>query len=152
VRVLLDESVPRRFAHLILGHEVATVVDHGWAGLRNGEPLDRASGEFDVFVTVDKNLPRPRTGTIHHEMANVVNRSRLDRQGRLVIPARVRAAAGLAPGSALAVRVSHGRVIVEPLEAIERKMWRAAARAKAGDATSELLADRRREAERDSSS
>ena len=75
----------------------------------------------------------------------MVNRTRLDRQGRLVIPARVRAAAGLVPGSALSVRASHGRVIVEPLDAIERKMWRAAARARPGDATSDLLEDRRRE-------
>ena len=78
----------------------------------------------------------------HHEMGNMVDRSRLDRQGRLVIPARVRAAAGLTPGSALSVRASHGRVIVEPLDAVERKMWRAAARARPGDATSELLEDR----------
>ena len=42
-------------------------------------------------------------------MANVVGRSTLDRQGRLVIPARVRAAAGLSPGSPLGVRASHGR-------------------------------------------
>jgi len=79
-------------------------------------------------------------------MANVVDRSTLDRQGRLVIPARVRAAAGLSPGSPLGVRASHGRVIVEPLDAIERKMWRAAARGRQGDATAELLEDRRREA------
>lgn len=47
------------------------------------------------------------------------------------------------------MRASHGRVIVEPLDAIERKMWRAAARARPGDATSELLEDRRREADGD---
>jgi len=76
----------------------------------------------------------------------MVDQTRLDRQGRLVIPARVRAAAGLTPGSPLGVRASNGRVIVEPLAAIERKMWRAAARARPGDATSELLDDRRREA------
>ena len=66
-----------------------------------------------------------------------------------MIPARVRAAAGLTPGSALAVRASHGRVIVESLDAIERKLWRDAARAKRGDATAELLADRRREVQRE---
>ncbi len=64
-----------------------------------------------------------------------------------MIPARVRAAAGLTPGSLLGVRASNGRVIVEPLDAIERKMWRAAARARPGDATSDLLDDRRREAD-----
>ncbi|MEP7378020.1 MAG: AbrB/MazE/SpoVT family DNA-binding domain-containing protein [Chloroflexota bacterium] len=72
-------------------------------------------------------------------------RTRLDGQGRLVIPARIRAAAGWTPGSTLAVRVSHGRVIVEALDSIERKMWRAAGRGPRGDATAELLADRRRE-------
>lgn len=45
------------------------------------------------------------------------------------------------------MRASHGRVIVEPLDTIERKMWRAAARARPGDAASELLEERRREAE-----
>jgi len=78
-----------------------------------------------------------------------VQRSRLDRQGRLVVPARVRAAAGLIPGAALAVRASHGRVIVEPLDVIEGKMWQVAARSRPGDATTELLEDRRREAERE---
>jgi hypothetical protein len=58
VRVLLDESVPRPLAALLKGHDVTTVGQHGWAGIRNGELLERASAEFDVLVTVDKNLPR----------------------------------------------------------------------------------------------
>jgi hypothetical protein len=29
----------------------------GWNGLRNGELLSRASGEFDVFLTVDQGIP-----------------------------------------------------------------------------------------------
>jgi hypothetical protein len=28
----------------------------GWAAIENGELLTLASGEFDVFVTVDRNL------------------------------------------------------------------------------------------------
>jgi predicted nuclease of predicted toxin-antitoxin system len=58
VRVLLDESVPRRLSTLISGQDVITVAEHGWSGMRNGELLELASREFDVFVTVDKNLPR----------------------------------------------------------------------------------------------
>jgi hypothetical protein len=57
VRVLLDESVPRPLARLLEGHEVETVGDFGWQGMRNGELLARASSDFDVFVTVDRNLP-----------------------------------------------------------------------------------------------
>lgn len=58
MRILLDESVPRPLSSLIVGHDVTTVVGHGWAGMRNGELLERASQDFDVFVTVDKNLPQ----------------------------------------------------------------------------------------------
>lgn len=93
---------------------------------------------------------RGMTCYLHHDMRDLVERSRLDRQGRLVVPARLRAAAGLTPGTVLAVRASRGRLIVEPLDVIERTMWRAAARARPGDATAELLEDRRREAGRDS--
>jgi hypothetical protein len=28
----------------------------GWSGIRNGELLQLAAGEFDAFITVDKNL------------------------------------------------------------------------------------------------
>lgn len=29
----------------------------GWAGVQNGKLLALAAGEFDAFITVDKNLP-----------------------------------------------------------------------------------------------
>lgn len=80
-----------------------------------------------------------------HRMAGVVERSRIDGQGRVVVPARVRAEAGLMPGTSLAVRTSRGRVILESLDSIERKMWRLAERSGGGDATTDLLEDRRRE-------
>jgi hypothetical protein len=28
----------------------------GWSGIKNGELLQLAAGEFDAFITVDKNL------------------------------------------------------------------------------------------------
>jgi len=57
VRVLLDECVDRRLVDDIEGHDVVTVPDAGWAALQNGELLARAQGEFDAFITVDRNLP-----------------------------------------------------------------------------------------------
>jgi len=55
VRVLLDESVPRKLARA--GHEVHTVVQLGWSGTKNGELLRRAAAEgFGVLVTTDQNL------------------------------------------------------------------------------------------------
>jgi len=57
VRVLLDEALPHDLADELPGHEVRTVSGRGWAGLENGELLRRAHAEFDVFVTMDQNLP-----------------------------------------------------------------------------------------------
>jgi hypothetical protein len=56
MRILLDESLPRKLALEISGHEVQTVPKLGWAGLKNGELLRRASPNFDVLITGDRNL------------------------------------------------------------------------------------------------
>ena len=56
MRILLDEDLPRRFATLLVGHEVSTVQRRGWAGIKNGKLLGLAGAEFDVFVTMDSNL------------------------------------------------------------------------------------------------
>jgi hypothetical protein len=57
VRALLDECVDRRLAESISGHDVKTVPEAGWAGIKNGELLSRAQQAFDALVTVDRNLP-----------------------------------------------------------------------------------------------
>ena len=57
MRVLLDEQLPRHLARELRGHEVSTVQQKGWAGLKNGELLRRAAGAgFEVFLTADRNL------------------------------------------------------------------------------------------------
>ena len=56
MKVLLDESLPKRLKFLFAGHQVLTVPEQGWAGMKNGELLKLAESEFDVFVTVDQNL------------------------------------------------------------------------------------------------
>jgi len=56
MRVLLDECVPRALRHELPGHDVKTVAEAGWAGVKNGELLQQASGEFDVLLTVDRNF------------------------------------------------------------------------------------------------
>ena len=37
MRLLLDESVPYRFRRALPGHEVRTVVEMGWSGVKNDE-------------------------------------------------------------------------------------------------------------------
>ena len=56
MRVLLDECVPRALRNDIPGHEVKTVAEMGWAGVKNGELMRLAAGQFDVLLTVDRNL------------------------------------------------------------------------------------------------
>jgi predicted nuclease of predicted toxin-antitoxin system len=58
MRILLDACVPRRLANELLGHEVRTVPEMGWADLDDGPLLNVMAGLFDVLVTVDKNLPK----------------------------------------------------------------------------------------------
>ena len=57
-RVLLDENVDRQLKSLFDADlDVLTVQERGWDGLKNGELLRTAATEFDVFVTMDRNLP-----------------------------------------------------------------------------------------------
>ncbi len=56
MRVLLDECVPRALRRELPGHQVKTVAEAGWAGVKNGELLQLAAREFDLLVTVDSNL------------------------------------------------------------------------------------------------
>lgn len=57
MRLLLDESVPRRLRRALPTHTVKTAVEMGWGGMKNGALLARAAEEFDAFITVDQNLP-----------------------------------------------------------------------------------------------
>lgn len=57
MRVLLDENLPQHLRHYFSGHDVATVGYMGWRGYENGDLLDIAQTEFDVMVTMDRNLP-----------------------------------------------------------------------------------------------
>lgn len=56
MKLLLNECIDRRLTRDLAGHEVKTVPQMGWAGIKNGELLTLAEKEFDVFITVDRNL------------------------------------------------------------------------------------------------
>lgn len=57
MKLLLDECVVRDLKRDLVGHEVSTVVEAGFGGLENGQLLRAASSQFDVLITVDRNLP-----------------------------------------------------------------------------------------------
>ena len=54
--VLLDECLPKKLKHELSGHEVWTVPERKWAGLKNGALLRRAAKHFDVMITFDHSL------------------------------------------------------------------------------------------------
>ena len=56
MRVLLDEQLPIDLASQLHGHAVQTVVGRGWAGIKNGELLNRMSGHYDVLITMDRGI------------------------------------------------------------------------------------------------
>ena len=56
MRLLLDECVPKRLKRQLHSHEVKTVQDMGWAGIKNGALLRLADGQFDALLTVDQGI------------------------------------------------------------------------------------------------
>ncbi len=41
---------------MLYGHQVDSVVGLGWVGLKNGPLLQRMRGQYDVLLTMDRNL------------------------------------------------------------------------------------------------
>jgi predicted nuclease of predicted toxin-antitoxin system len=56
MRILLDESIPRKFGFLLSDHFVRTVQQMGFGGLVNGKLLKAASSDFDVLISGDQNM------------------------------------------------------------------------------------------------
>jgi predicted nuclease of predicted toxin-antitoxin system len=59
MKILVDECVPKALKRFLEanGHECQTVQEAGWGGKSNGELLNLAEQKFEVFVTLDTNLP-----------------------------------------------------------------------------------------------
>ncbi len=56
MRVLIDECVPRKLGRDLQGHVVATAQQARLGGSSDARLLQAARADFDVFVTVDRNL------------------------------------------------------------------------------------------------
>jgi len=57
MKVLLDECVDCRLLRDLADHEAKTLKQVGWEEIDDGELLRLAARHFDVFITVDKDLP-----------------------------------------------------------------------------------------------
>jgi hypothetical protein len=55
--LLLDENLPKRLKQDFPGHQIFTVKERGWSGLKNGVLLNKLiENKFDGIITFDKNL------------------------------------------------------------------------------------------------
>lgn len=99
MRVLLDEQMPTGLVAELTGHEVRTVGQLGWKGLENGQLLARAAGQFDVLISMDKNLPIEQDIT-QYRVGVVLLRAFSNRieSIRPLVPAIQRALAAVRPG------------------------------------------------------
>ena len=56
MKVLLDACTPRPLRQFLPGHFVRTAQEVGWGGLKNGDLLREAEGQFEAFISTDQNL------------------------------------------------------------------------------------------------
>jgi predicted nuclease of predicted toxin-antitoxin system len=57
MRILLDHNTPAPLRYWLLGHQVETAYERGWAELTNGKLLSEAENAgFDAVVTTDKGI------------------------------------------------------------------------------------------------
>lgn len=105
MRVLLDESLPRHLGRELVGYDVQTVAQQGWAGTKDRELLviARQAG-FEAFVTADQNLPYQLT-LADSGLAVVIVVARTNRLVDLtpLVPGILRALATARPGQSLIV-------------------------------------------------
>ena len=106
MRVLLDECLPRKLWRDLVGHDVRTVPQQGWAGKRNGELLALMNqAGFEVLITVDQNLVHQQNlkavGVALIVMIAARNKLALLRP---LVPAVLTALQTIQPGDAVEVR------------------------------------------------
>ncbi len=58
MRVLVDHNPPAPLRYWLIGHQVETAYERGWAELSNGALFGTAEATgFDGMVTTDKGIP-----------------------------------------------------------------------------------------------
>lgn len=103
MRVLLDESLPRRLKLFLEDHAVVTVAEAGWKGKTNGDLLALASRDFDVFVTVDRAVALSARGPLRLAIIVLLAQSNRLEHLRPLVPAVLSALHEIRPGAVVTV-------------------------------------------------
>ena len=57
MKLLLDENLPKKLKADFKGHQIFSLRDKGWLGIKNGQLLQlMLADSFDALLTFDKNL------------------------------------------------------------------------------------------------
>ena len=105
MRVLLDECLPRRLKRELVGHDVRTAPEMGWASKANGELLALASVDFDVFLTSDRNLSHQQNlSTFDIAVIVLIAASNRIDDLRPLVPRVLEALTTVRPGTVTAVK------------------------------------------------
>lgn len=56
MKIIFDENVPWPLKQFFEAHEVTSIQKQGWAGIENGELIEKTDNQFDVLLIADKNL------------------------------------------------------------------------------------------------
>ncbi len=99
MRILLDECLPHELADELTGHHVRTVRQQAWSGLENGELLRRAAGNFDAFLTVDRQIERTQQLAGNLGVVTIRARSNRIQSLRPLVPEILKALDELRPGT-----------------------------------------------------
>ena len=104
MKLLLDESLPRRLKDALEEHEVVTVSERGWSGTSNGELLELAGRDFDVFITADQGLPHQQN-LVNQNIGVVILTAHTNRLDDLLplVPSLLESLKTIAPGDVIRV-------------------------------------------------
>ena len=109
MKLLIDECVPRKFKFNLTagGHVCSTVQEAGFAGKKNGELLQLADGNFDVLLTLDRNI-RYQQSLSGRRISVLIIRSKSSRLAdvRLMLSACLAAIDSVAPGTVAEVELA----------------------------------------------
>jgi hypothetical protein len=101
MRILLDECLPTTLKRDFVDHQVATVVEMGWSGMKNGKLLTAAENYFDVLLTVDRGIEYQQNLETRRIAVVVLDAPDKIRFLRPVIPALLAALSEVQPGTVI---------------------------------------------------
>src|SRR5690348_10188261 len=101
MRILLDECLPTSLKRDFTEHQVATVVEMGWSGMKNGRLLSIAENYFDILLTVDRGIEYQQNLETRQIAIVVLDAPNKIRFLRLLIPALLAALPEVQPGTVI---------------------------------------------------